>query len=147
MNEIPRRSFLALLGAAVVAVKLPTVPAAEPLAEIVKIESEPITVVRRWYITKIDFNLNRSKVQLSEAFVPEKFAAVVPAPTAVKYEDISTCSMERPFEHLMTFQGPVVQPLPAKAEIEVSLDVALNIYGGMANGRDFVEFVGDMPAV
>jgi hypothetical protein len=87
----------------------------------------------------------KATVHLGEAFINEDFAAVAPSPTIVLFKDIVSCSVDRPVEQLMTFQGPVVQPLPSKAEIEVSYEVACDILKGMMNGRDFVEFAGDAP--
>jgi hypothetical protein len=144
MNEIPRRSFLALLGAAVVAAKLPTIPAAAPPP--VQVASKPLTVLRRWWITGIERRGDRGFVRLGETFVPEDFAAAVPMPMIVNFKDIASCSMDRPVLYHQTLEGgPIVETLPATAEIEVSFAVALDIQKGMMNGRDFIEFAGDGP--
>jgi len=147
MNEIPRRSFLALLGAAVVAAKLPAAPSAPaviPASEFPGV-GPPLTILRRWWITGIERRGDRGLIRLGETFVPEDFAAAVPAPTIINFKDIVSCSMDRPVQYHQTFQGPVIETLPATAEIEVSFAVALDIQRGMMNGRDFVEFAGDVP--
>src|ERR1700681_191189 len=145
MNEIPRRSFLALLGAAVVAAKLPAATAAAPPP--VQVASAPLTILRRWWITGIERRGDLGVVRLGETFVPEDFAAAVPAPTLINFKDIVSCSMDTPVQHHQTLQGPVIEYLPATAEIEVSFAIALDIQRGMMNGRDFVEFGGDVPTV
>jgi hypothetical protein len=67
MNEIPRRSFLAMLGAAVVAPSLPSsiAPAAP---EIASEPFEPLTVLRRWWITDIVRHGNQSDRAFGRGF-------------------------------------------------------------------------------
>ena len=144
MNEIPRRSFLALLGAAVVAAKLPIPVAAPPPVEVAS--EPPLTVLRRWWITGIERRGDCGLIRLGETFVPEDFAAAVPSPIVINFKDIASCSMDRPVQYHQTLDGgPIVETLPATAEVEVSLAIALDVQKGMMNGRDFVEFAGDVP--
>jgi hypothetical protein len=152
MNEIPRRSFLALLGAAVVAAKLPPEPLlATPLQAFTpeEIKSDPVTIVRRWYVTRVEicdgWGGERSRVRLVETFFPEDDAAKFPQ-AQIDYGDIIACSVERPVETYMTQEmGPIHFPLPATAEVEISTGKAMDLQRKMMGGLDLVEFVGDAP--
>jgi hypothetical protein len=150
MNEIPRRSFLALLGAAVVAAKLPSVVDAVEAAPAVEIKNDPITFVRRWYVTGIELSNApgeqfSARVRLTEVFFTEG-DSVRFRPSTVDLREIISASTDRKIDSVMTLDGVMETfPRPATAEIELGLNEAMKLQRKVMAGADLVEFVGGAP--
>lgn len=145
--EVPRRSFLALLGAAVAAAAVPKLPTlAEAAPAPAPIKSEPVTFVRRWYVKGVQIDGLRTKVTLGESLMTEQAAKDFRA-TPIDLKDVLACQIDQPTERWPMADGTVgVSLLPATAEIEMGMRQGLDIQRRVMAGLDFVEFVGEAAA-
>ena len=158
MNEIPRRSFLALLGSAVVAVKLPHVADVQmplPAVEAPEITTSSPAYFRRWYVTGVDTRCEGSvlgrgvrsaRVRLQQILMTEEEAKKTPPTATIDYRDVISACVDHQVEHFMTLNGPmIVMDMPATAEVEIGIEKAKALASRLGLGGDTVEFVGDLP--
>lgn len=146
MDEIPRRSFLTLLGGIVAAAAIPAAAlAAAPLliVEVVPKIVPPTEYVRRWIVTGITMSSKgESKVRLGEVFVASQddFSKQV----TIGFDDISSLTIEPPPPQVFhTWTGEIIMTdpyLPATAEITVPLSLALDIKASCFRNSVMIEF-------